>query len=84
MISSRACDLCASPLQSDVVRLTTRRGQVAFLVQQRWRIQARPAGMQQLTICRSCHDYLANALTHLIESMKHGQDSTQPREENAA
>ncbi len=67
MITSRACDLCTRPLQQEVVRLTMRKGQVSFLVQQRWKIQARPAGLQVLTICHRCHDYLAAALQHLAQ-----------------
>ncbi len=66
VISSRACDLCAKPLGQEVVRLTMRHGQVALLVQQRWRIDARPAGLQVMTICRTCHDYMAGALEHMI------------------
>lgn len=67
MITSRACDLCTGALQADVVRLTMRSGEVAFLVQQRWRIQARPAGLQVMTICVHCSEYLVAAVRHLVE-----------------
>ncbi|MCK9485338.1 MAG: hypothetical protein M0R73_01355 [Dehalococcoidia bacterium] len=72
MITSRACDLCTGPLQAEVVRLTLRAGEVVFLVQQRWRIQARPAGLQVMTICLDCHGYLAAAVQYLAQELGAG------------
>lgn len=78
MISSRACDLCSRPLAQEVVRLTIRDGQVALLVQQRWRIQARPAGLQVMTICKPCHEYLAAALEHMADLLGGAREASAP------
>ena len=47
--------------------MTSQSGEVVFLVQQRWKIAARPAGLRMMTICTGCNDYLVAALQHLAE-----------------
>lgn len=68
MIATLSCDLCQVPLATDVARLQIVRGRVSFLMRQQWRVDARPAGHRSLLTCRSCADYLDQALQHLRDA----------------